>query len=268
MLFLHKKNQMDHFSFRNLIFYRKFLPCLLLLCLACHPVFTPKPDIKARNIEVNQSTGADSTVTAIIQPYKKNLDQQMKMVIGKAGHDLDNHPGWGESKLGNFVADLLLSQSQKKFGQKIDMAIINAHGGLRSSISEGPVTKEHIFELMPFENHVLVLELSGSLTQRFFDHCAKTRRNNVAAARFTIKDDKAMAIIINGKPLDPDSHYTLAISDYLANGGGGFGFLAQANRIADLEYKVRDMIIDYIQDLSEQNKVVEARLDGRIKVIN
>ena len=121
---------------------------------------------------------------------------------------------------------------------------------------------------MPFENNVWVLEMSGPLTQQFFDHCAKTRRNNVAAARFTIQEDKAIRISIDGEPFNPNQKYTLAISDYLAEGGGGFGFLDQAVRLADLDYKMRDMIIDYIKGLSDQDKVVKAQLDGRIKVIN
>ena len=225
------------------------MPFFTVLCLACNQAFTPDRDIKAQNVVVNSDIVADSTIAAIIGPYKNDLDKQMKTVIGRAAHNLDNQPGWGESKLGNFVADLLLSQSEKKFGHKIDMAIMNAHGGLRSTINQGPITKENIFELMPFENKVLVLKMSGPLTQRFFDHCAKTRRNNVAAARFTIRDDKATLISINGEPLDPNG-------------------LDQADRLADLDYKMRDMIIDYIKDLSDQNMVVEAQLDGRIKVIN
>lgn len=259
---------MIHFGSHNLSALRKVLPFFTVLCLACNQAFTPDRDIKAKNVEVNSDIVADSAIAAIISPYKYDLDKQMKTVIGRAAHNLDNQPGWGESKLGNFVADLLLTQSKKKFGRKIDMAIMNAHGGLRSTISHGPITKENIYELMPFENNVLVLKMSGQLTQRFFDHCAKTKRNNVAAARFTIKDDKATLISINGEPFDPGGQYTLAISDYLADGGGGFGFLDQADRLADLDYKMRDMIIDYIKDLSDQNKVVEAQLDGRIKIIN
>ena len=259
---------MVHCGTYNLTFFRKLLAGCLVFCLSCNPAFTPKQHIKAQNVEVNEGIATDSIATAMIKPYKSHLDQQMNTVIGRAGHNLDNRPGWGESRLGNFVADLLLRESEKKYGQKVDMAIINAHGGLRSTINQGPITRGNIFELMPFENNVLVLELSGPLTQQFFDHCAKTRRNNVAAARFTISGDKATAISINGEPLDRDNHYTLAISDYLANGGGGFGFLDQASQLADLDYKMRDMIINHIKNLSDQNKVVEAQLDGRIKVMN
>ncbi|MCG8321394.1 MAG: 5'-nucleotidase C-terminal domain-containing protein [Cytophagales bacterium] len=259
---------MAHFGCYDLIFFRKLLLSLLVCSLGCSPAFLPNSDIKARNIEVNESASADSTIVAMIRPYKTNLDREMKTVIGTARYHLDNHPGRGESILGNFVADLLLRESEKKYGEKIDMAIINSHGGLRTTISKGPITKEKIFELMPFENNMLVLELSGSLTQQFFDHCAKTLRNNVAGARFTIENDKAAGVRINGKTLDPNSSYTLAISDYLAEGGGGFGFLNQANRLANLNYKIRDMIIDHIKDLTDQNKMIEAQLDGRIKIIN
>ena len=259
---------MNHFGRYDLTFCRKFLLVLLACCLACNPVFTPDPAVRASALAVNKNTPSDSVITAIMAPYKSRLDQEMKTVIGRAGHRLDNQPGWGESGLGNFVADLLLVESQKKYNQKIDMAVINAHGGLRTAIREGPVTRENIFELMPFENYMLVVELSGGLTKRFFDHCAKTRRNILAGARFAIKDDKATKIDINGRNPHPDSTYTLAVSDYLVNGGGGFGFLGQANRVANLNYKMRDMIIDHIKTLTAQNKMIEGRVDGRIKIIN
>ncbi|MDN5213819.1 5'-nucleotidase C-terminal domain-containing protein [Fulvivirgaceae bacterium BMA12] len=249
-------------------FTRYFLPGLLMVLLACSPAYTPGSDVKAQNMEVNKNLAADSTITAMIQPYKADLDREISMIIGWAGEKLDNAPGRGESKLGNFVADLLLIQSEKKYGEPIDMAIINAHGGLRSTISQGPISMENIFELMPFENNMLVLELSGSLTRQFFDNCAKTKRNNIAEAKFTVVGNKATDISIGGKPFDPNRRYTLTISDYLANGGGGFGFLSQAKVIADLNYKTRDMIIDHIKDLSAQKKKAWGQLDGRIKIIN
>ena len=259
---------MIHFGRYDLTFCRKFLLVLLACCLACNPVFTPEPAVKARTLVVSENAPSDSVITAIMAPYKSRLDQEMKTIIGRAGHHLDNHPGWGESGLGNFVADLLLVESQKRYDQKIDMAIINAHGGLRTTIGEGPVTRENIFELMPFENYMLVVELSGELTKRFFDHCAKTRRNILAGARFAIKGEKAINININGRNPHPDSTYILAVSDYLANGGGGFGFLGETDRVTNLNYKIRDMIIDHIKNLTAQNKVIEGRLDGRIKIMN
>ncbi len=268
LILTQRKVQMNKLSSPYRPLTRYFVPGLFMVLLACSPAYTPGPDVKAQNMEVNEGLAADSAITAMIQPYKADLDREIRTIIGWAGERLDNAPGQGESKLGNFVADLLLIQSEKKYGKKIDMAIINAHGGLRSTISQGPISVEKIFELMPFENNMLVLELSGSLTRQFFDNCARTRRNNIAAARFKVVGNKATDISIGGKPFDPNRHYTLTISDYLANGGGGFGFLSKARVITDLNYKTRDMIIDHIRDLSAQKKKAWGQLDGRIKIIN
>lgn len=235
--------------------------------VACKPAFVLQPGAKAINIEINGELTSDSTINDLIAPYKATLDEKMILVIGEAAITLDNKPGSGESLLGNFVADLLLERSQYKYKKPIDMAIINAHGGLRTNINKGEIKVEDLFELMPFENTMLVLELSGELTQKFFDRCAVTKRNNVAGARFTIQDNHASQITINGEVFDSNRSYTLAISDYLAEGGGGFDFLKEARLVQDLGYKARDMIIDYVKLLNKNGQKISAAWDQRIKII-
>ncbi len=257
---------MDSFSLkiRN---YILFIGWMALLW-GCQPTMINQSSTQFTNIELGDQIDADSSISAIIKPYKEKLDAQMNDVIGKAAITLDNKPGRGESLLGNFVADLMLTRAEEKYGKNIDMAIINAHGGLRSIISKGDIEVKDIFELMPFENTMMIIELDGKLTRQFFDRCAKTKRNNVAGARFIIRNDKANNILIDNKAFDNKKTYTLAISDYLANGGGGFHFLKDAKFVKDLNYKVRDMIIDHVKIIAAEGQEINASWDQRIKIIN
>ncbi|MDN5203816.1 5'-nucleotidase C-terminal domain-containing protein [Fulvivirgaceae bacterium BMA10] len=223
-------------------------------------------DVAFSTLEINKDIIEDSLAKALIQPFKSELDEQMKKVIGYAQHELNNKPGRGESTLGNFVADLLLIQSERKYTGSVDIAVINAHGGLRVPISEGAIRVEHIYELMPFENAMWILELSSEQVQQFFDHCAKTMRNVAAGAEFSVRDGKAVSIKIQGKDIEPNRRYTLAISDYLAQGGGGFSFLKETKFVEDLQYPVRDMILNHIAELHDQGRKIEAKLDERIKL--
>ncbi len=251
----------------NITRYTNFI-FLLALLIGCQPSYVVQNQDPQNNIQVGDQYQADSAINAIISPYKAKLAESMNLIIGKAAITLDNSPGSGESLLGNFVADLMLERAESKFGSNLDMAIINAHGGLRTSINKGDIEVKDIYELMPFENSMVVLELDGNLVAQFFERCAKTKRNNIAGARFLIKDNKAFEIKINHKVFDKSATYTLAISDYLANGGGGFHFLKDAKVIADLDYKVRDMIIDQIKLLTSKSQEITASWDQRIQIIN
>src|SRR5690606_17639066 len=109
-------------------------------------------------IPVSAEIDADADVAAMIQPYKTELDKTMNEVIGYSEVELVKQRG--ESTLGNFVADAMLKKSIEAYGKDIDMAAITI-GGLRNPLPEGKIMLKAVYELMPFENSVYVLKLSG-----------------------------------------------------------------------------------------------------------
>lgn len=204
---------------------------------------------------------------SLIQPYKYQLDSAMNRIIGFAPKTLSNHTKRGETTLGNFVSDLILYQSHKLNNDSVDLALINTHGGLRVPISEGEIKVGDIYELMPFDNEILILELSGEDVHQIFEHTANDCRNSISPTTFEIVNGKSRNIKINGQTIDYTKTYRLAISDYLANGGGGFDFLQSKPRKA-LGIKLRDMIIAHIEELTQQEKSIESTLEGRIIMNN
>lgn len=216
-------------------------------------------------IAVDSTIAFDTQIDSIIAPYKQELDSSMNEAIGTAAHTLKNEVSRGETTLGNFVSDLILYQSRKKAKYEVHLALINTHGGLRAPINEGEITVRDIFELMPFDNEILLLRLSGKELLQVFNHNAKDCRNSISPATFEIEDKTAKNIKINGASIDTSAFYNLAISDYLANGGGGFDFLGDAPR-KSLRIKLRDMIIQHIKELSKEGKPVEANIENRIVI--
>ena len=218
-----------------------------------HATFTP----------IDTTLAPDPTVERLVSGYENQLAAQMKEVIGVAAVDLNNNSGGVESALGNFVADLLLEKSEDRFNAPIDFSIINTRGGLRVPISQGPITVGGVYELMPFDNDVWILELTGEETIQLFEHCARTRRMALGAATYEIARG-AQNVRIGETPLDPNRTYLAAIPDYLATGGDNFDFLIGAHVVDELGYLVRDMIIDHIRDLHQNSMLVEESLDGRV----
>lgn len=124
-----------------------------------------------------------------------------------------------------------------------------------------------VFELMPFENELLVLTLSGSTVEKIFQFGAKTKILSLSNASFTLQNGQATNILVGGQPLDTQKTYTLAISDYLANGGDNLSFLKEAIKTEKAGILLREAIIQHIKQLTAQGKPVEAQVEGRVKVL-
>ncbi|MDQ4141059.1 MAG: 5'-nucleotidase C-terminal domain-containing protein, partial [Bacteroidota bacterium] len=200
----------------------------------------------------------------LILPYRQKVEQRMNEVIGTAPMELK--ADLVESPLGNFVADLQRSQAATLLGRPIDMGLMT-RGGLRYIIPYGKITVGNVFELMPFENELLVLTLPGSTVEKLFQFGAKNKILSVSNASFTVQNGQATNILVGGQPLDTQKTYTLAVSDYLANGGDNLGFLKEAIKTEKAGILVRDAIIQKIKQLTAQGKQVEAQIEGRVKVL-
>ena len=132
-----------------------YIIALLLLGLLQNPDYQ-LVEIEYHNSDIS-TTKVDSSIWNIIAPYKKTLDADMNEVLCYAKTNLKK--GQPESLLGNWTADLCLEEAQDLFQDTIDMVLFN-NGGLRASLSEGNITKRDIYQLMPFENELVVLSLS------------------------------------------------------------------------------------------------------------
>ncbi|QNF31890.1 5'-nucleotidase C-terminal domain-containing protein [Adhaeribacter swui] len=243
--------------FQNLVF--------VILLVSCQRTWQPSAQLRPEaRVPVNASVAADAASEATIAPYRQKVEQRMHEVIGQAPTELKAEPI--ESSLGNFVADLQRSQAAALLGRPIDMGLMT-RGGLRYIIPQGNITVGDVFELMPFENELLVLTLSGSTVEKLFQFGASKKILALSGATFSIQNDQAINILIGGKPFDKQQTYTVAISDYLANGGDNLGFLKEAVKTEKAGILLRDAIIKHIQQLTAQGKPVEARVEGRVKVL-
>lgn len=216
---------------------------------------------------IDSTLVSSSEADELISSYKQQLDAEMNKVIGYADTILSNEGKFGESSLGNFVADLMLYQARKMYKDTVHLAFINARGGLRVPINQGDIIVGEIFELMPFDNEMLIIKIKGDELLEVFHHSAKRGVNVFAPATFVVSNNLADSIRLQGTFIYKDSIYNVAISDYLANGGGGFDFLMD-NPQTELNIMLRDMILQHIKELTKQRKKVYARRDGRIKYMD
>mgnify|MGYP000624788766 CR=1 FL=1 len=209
-------------------------------------------DIDTSYYRINGKYDSDEEVDEIIAPYKAQLDKQMNEIIAIAPTDL--YKSRPNSNMGNWFTDVVHAYADAELGD-IDFAAQN-YGGLRvPSLSSGPITVGEIFELMPFENLLVVLEVDGETLQLFLDRIAEKGGWPIShGLKFTIDNEKATNIVVRGEEFNPDRTYRIAIPDYIANGGDNCYFFKDLPRETDM--LIRDIVIDYLREnVGPNNKI-------------
>ncbi|MBL7717997.1 MAG: 5'-nucleotidase C-terminal domain-containing protein [Flavipsychrobacter sp.] len=207
-----------------------------------------------------KDTSPDSSLYRLVQPYKEELDKKMSEVIGRADTTLTKKQP--ECTLGNFMADAQLAAARELYPD-VTVSVSN-YGGIRVSyLQEGPVMLRHMYELMPFDNTLVILELPGTVLVEFCQHMASLKGWPVSGLSYTIKDKKAVNIKVNGQAVKEDALYKVATSDYVANGGDNCHFL-KAYKPVLTNIFVRDVLIAYVRNRTASGQALSATLENRV----
>ena len=232
-----------------------YLLWIWLLCLAvsCKRVqHLSHTDVEY--IETGEVTGEDLELLDMIKPYRERMTEEMDVVLGDLPETL--YKKRPNSNLGNWFADVLLYEADQMFFKEVDLALQN-YGGLRvSSVAAGPLTKGEIYELMPFDNTLVVLEMGGDtleqLVQAINDKGGWPMSHTLS---YTSTNKGAKDIIIKGSPLDKNKSYRVVLPDYVANGGDQADFLKDIPQ-EDSGVYIRDIIISHLEVLQEEGKPI------------
>lgn len=239
---------------------------LLLLSLqACQQrVWQPEAQLTRTDLPIDNAITGNRTAEITIAPYREQVTAKMSEVIGTAPAEL--RKAEYQSALGNFVVDLQLAQSQPLYGKPIDLSL-TTNGGLRVPIPAGKVSVGTIFELMPFENELVVLTLDGATVKELFDFAATAKIAPIGNATYTVRNGQAADIKIGGQPFDAKKTYTLVTSDYLAGGGDNMALLKKAVKVEKVGIMMRDAIIQHIQDLTAKGQEITADVTPRVTIV-
>lgn len=201
----------------------------------------------------------DSSYIAYLAPIKAQLEAELRVPIGYAPEALTvSRP---ECTMLNWACDALLAMARQRYAGEVDMAVTNI-GGMRCEWAKGDITFKDVFELMPFDNELVVLTMSGEEVLNLCQIFARLGGEGVSGLRMKARDGRLTEATINGKEIEPSACYTVATSDYLSQGNDHMEPLARYVEIWRSEEKIRDLYIEYI----EQEKIVRACIDGRMDV--
>jgi 2',3'-cyclic-nucleotide 2'-phosphodiesterase (5'-nucleotidase family) len=237
----------------------------LVLLTAC-----AKKQYIVKNIEVTRvemdSTWEPATNTemrTLVNAFKTKMTEETQKIIGSADRTLTK--GKPQSLLTNFTADAMSDYASGLWGA-VDFAIMNV-GGIRNTLNQGNITVGDMYEIYPFTNRLVLLELSGKAVKEFFDSVAKAGGNGLSKnIEVVVRNKTVESLKIGGNPVDENKIYRIATIDYLAEGNDGMNALTKADQITDSNRLLRDVITDYIKTLTAANKTVNAELDNRITI--
>ena len=197
------------------------------------------------------------------------LDAQPKMarvkeVIAYSTSAMEAHRP--ESALSNWFIDLLMEQTEKLSGKKVDMGITN-FGGIRIDMPEGPVILDDMLSMFPFKNHLVYVEHKGSQIRKILEKMAAGRIEVLGGARIVVEDGKLVSAEIGGKPIDDNKIYGLVTISFLLSGGDGLS-LAE-NAVSVTEYKdvmIIDAVLEHVRAETAAGRPISGQEDGRVVI--
>jgi 2',3'-cyclic-nucleotide 2'-phosphodiesterase (5'-nucleotidase family) len=229
------------------------------------------------SVGVTDLDSDNSELTDMVAPYKNSLDSTMNEVI--AISDMEMSTGSPQGLLGNWACDLSLEIGNELYKEvsefEADFSLLN-NGGLRTFLPEGEVTRRKIFEIMPFENELVVITLSPEKTAELFRFiAAKTvkegnRKQGVPVSsniEVYIKEQLPVNVLIDSVPLK-GRNYRVITSDYLANGGDNMSFFLNPVSYEKVGIKLRDAMLVHCERETKKGKALTSNLDKRIMYVN
>ena len=231
------------------------------------------PNVRARasETEINSTIPDDSSVDKMLEPYVAKV-RALDVTIGKLAGELKKG-GMGGGSLGNFVADGMRAEASIKLGQPVALVVTNSGGLRKSAIAPGALRAQDIFELLPFENKLVELEMTGEQLLNVLKAVVASREpQSGARLRYRIGVDQkpelisAKLISADGREteINPLATYRIITIDYLLSvTGGSLAILQQAKNTKPLGVTIRDAVIDYVKAETAAGRTVKAKLDGR-----
>ena len=232
-----------------------FLTLILIISCGKQNYYVSK--IEGKQIQITESEIKDNNSTPIeiyLKPFREHIDKDLDSVLAYSPETLDKSNGKWQTTIGNLMADVTLRLGstifQTRENKKIDLCILN-NGGIRAILPKGNVTSRTAFEIMPFENSLVVVALKGDqIFEMVAYFIASKKPHPLSGITFTIsKDNLPKNVLINGEVVEKEKTYYVGTNDYLANGGDNMFFFKKGIQRFDLNYKLRNILIDYFKEV-------------------
>lgn len=199
----------------------------------------------------------DEKVAQIIDKYNNQLKEEFAKVVGETLVDLVRNYN-EESNVGNVICDAMREATSA------DIAFQNS-GGIRTDINKGPITMELVYTLLPFDNVLVVMDLTGAQILKLLEQSATLEKGILQQSGLKVKYDmtkpkgqRVLEVFVGDKPLELDKVYKVVTNDFLAAGGDNFVTFKEGKNLVYGDM-LRDVFIEYLKKHSPISPKIEGR---------
>lgn len=245
---------------RNKVLFLLSIICLITSCKQEQSVTR----IEGKRISISDSLATNPKIEAFVKPYRESVERDLDSTLAYAVDTYSKSDGELNTAIGNFMADAVYEMSnpvfKKRSGKSIDMVLLN-HGGIRSIISKGNITSRTAYQVMPFDNSVVVSTMTGNQVNDLITFLSDRKRAHpISKLKLTLNEDYSVnEALVNGNEVDTNKTYYVATNDYLYNGGDRMAFLKSKDTVYKLDYKIRNVLIDYFKKID----TLQPKIDDR-----
>ena len=208
---------------------------ITLLCfsmLSCNEKAEVQFPIDGTSIPIDSTLKPDKSIIEIYAPYKLGLDSIMNVVLCYSPYFLEKSKP--ESRLSNWMADVCLNTLEDKY--EVDFCLLN-YGGIRATLPKGAITTKNIFQLMPFENELVIIEIPDSSFTKALNYLKQSEGHPISGIELNIQNEEIT------HSLNPTGSVKIATSDYLANGGDQMFFFGDSLQMIKTGLKIREVLL-------------------------
>jgi 2',3'-cyclic-nucleotide 2'-phosphodiesterase (5'-nucleotidase family) len=239
--------------------------------LLTFPLWAQTPELRrAESRPVNESTPEDPLLLKAIEPARKEIQAGFGKVLTTAPNGLLRGRSGEENLLGYWIADAMRARAAAILGVPVKFAFTNG-GGIRGNVKPGEVKVGDVFEVMPFENEMMVVELTGAevvtvVKESFRRRGGEPSSGVKAGLTGTLEKPEFTITWEDGSPIAPDELVKVATSDYLYGGGDSYPTLKKGRRPYTTGLAIRQVLLDVCQELGKTGKNLLPPASGRYTI--
>lgn len=198
---------------------------------------SPKLSINSEQIKITKEELADSSLTALIAPFKEEMDAQMQLKIAESEHDfIVKRPS---SNLMNWMADAVFVNQTRNVRLSLPTFCLLNTGGIRSSIGKGDVLLKDLFKVMPFDNTIIWAKIPMTSLEKISAYLIKSGGEPISNVEM-----KNGQLLLSSVGENVSVNYFWVItSNYLFNGGDNMNFFKDAVETVETKILIRDVLI-------------------------
>jgi 5'-nucleotidase/UDP-sugar diphosphatase len=220
--------------------------------------------------------GPDAEVTAMLRPFIERAGAALRDEIGTASDTFifgNRLTRFQETTIGNMITDANVWFLRNVSNQQVDFAFHNG-GNIRAELPAGQITRERILTILPFDNYLYIVSMTGAHIIELFNFIATIPQGNggfpqvSGDVRFTIDKTQGSGVIteltIGGEPVDPQRVYRFCTNDFILRGGDGYTVMENAVNPFNTSLLLSYVVTEYIR---AQGGIISPALDGRLTII-